>query len=204
MTAPGAWRALKPIVFLLAAWPLWGLLAGLFEIQNASLGPNPVRELLHATGSYALNALLLTLLIAPIRDLSGQWQWLIVRRMLGVWAFTYAALHLTVYAVLELELDASALLQEIIRRPFILVGMASLLALLPLAITSTDRLMRKLKKRWQQLHYLIYPATALAIWHFHWQVKADVLEPLVYWCALLLLLLWRFSYRHYRRREAQR
>ena len=136
-----------------------------------------------------------TLLISPLRDLTGQWQWLSVRRMLGLWAFAYALLHFLVYTILELDLDARDLLQEIARRPFILVGLASLLSLLPLALTSTDRMMRRLKKRWQQIHYLIYPATALAIWHFYWQVKADVLEPLIYLCALILLLTWRIAHR---------
>lgn len=200
MSVSGHWRLLKPVVFLAALLPLLGLLAGLFGLTGQSLGPNPVRELLHATGQYALNALMLTLLVSPLRDLSGQWQWLTVRRMLGLWAFTYALLHLAVYVVLELDLDFSDLAREISRRPFIIVGLASLLALLPLAITSTDRMMRKLKKRWQQLHYLIYPATLLAIWHFYWQVKADVLEPLIYGSALVLLLIWRLHYPRYRRR----
>lgn len=186
---------LKPLVVIGAFWPLGWLLAGLFGIADQTLGPNPVRELLHATGTYALNSLMFTLLISPLRDLTGQWQWLSVRRMLGLWAFAYALLHFLVYTILELDLDARDLLQEIARRPFILVGLASLLSLLPLALTSTDRMMRRLKKRWQQIHYLIYPATALAIWHFYWQVKADVLEPLIYLCALILLLTWRIAHR---------
>lgn len=191
MAVAGAWRALKPIAFIAAVLPLLGLMAALLQMGGTSLGPNPVRELLHATGKESLNWLLITLLISPIREISGQWQWLTIRRMLGLWAFFYALLHLAVYVILELELDWSELTQEIIRRPFILVGLASFLALLPLAATSTQRMMRRLKKRWQQLHYLIYPATALAIWHYYWQVKADVLEPLVYASALVLLLSWR-------------
>lgn len=187
----GAWRALKPIAFFAALLPLLELIAALFQMGGASLGPNPVRELLHATGKESINWLLITLLISPIREISGQWQWLTIRRMVGLWAFFYALLHLAVYVILELELNWSELTQEIIRRPFILVGLASFLALLPLAATSTQRMMRRLKKRWQQLHYLIYPATALAIWHYYWQVKADVLEPLMYASALVLLLSWR-------------
>ena len=195
MSPAGPWRLLKPLVVIGAFWPLGWLLAGLFGIADQTLGPNPVRELLHATGTYALNSFMFTLLISPLRDLTGQWQWLSVRRMLGLWAFAYALLHFLVYTILELDLDARDLLHEIARRPFILVGLASLLSLLPLALTSTDRMMRRLKKRWQQIHYLIYPATALAIWHFYWQVKADVLEPLIYLCALILLLTWRIAHR---------
>ena len=154
-----------------------------------------MRELLHTSGKEALNWLLLTLMISPIREISGQWQWLSIRRMVGLWAFFYALLHFLVYAILELELDLSDLAQEIARRPFILVGLASLLTLIPLAATSTDRMMRRLKRRWQRLHYLIYPATALAIWHYYWQVKADVLQPLVYLAAFVLLLSWRWLHR---------
>lgn len=195
MSPAGSWRLLKPLVFISVIAPFLGLLAGLFGIAGQTLGPNPVRTLLHATGTYALNSLMFTLLVSPLRDLTGQWQWLIVRRMLGLTAFAYALLHFLVYAILELDLDARDLAQEIIRRPFIIVGLVSLLSLLPLALTSTDRMMRRLKKRWQQLHYLIYPATALAIWHFYWQVKADVIEPLLYLSALILLLAWRVAQR---------
>lgn len=195
MSPAGSWRLLKPLVFISVIAPFLGLLAGLFGIAGQTLGPNPVRTLLHATGTYALNSLMFTLLVSPLRDLTGQWQWLIVRRMLGLTAFAYALLHFLVYAILELDLDARDLAQEIIRRPFIIVGIVSLLSLLPLALTSTDRMMRRLKKRWQQLHYLIYPATALAIWHFYWQVKADVIEPLLYLSALILLLAWRVAQR---------
>lgn len=195
MSPAGPWRLLKPLVFISVIASFLGLLAGLFGIAGQTLGPNPVRTLLHATGTYALNSLMFTLLVSPLRDLTGQWQWLIVRRMLGLTAFAYALLHFLVYAILELDLDARDLAQEIIRRPFIIVGIVSLLSLLPLALTSTDRMMRRLKKRWQQLHYLIYPATALAIWHFYWQVKADVIEPLLYLSALILLLAWRVAQR---------
>lgn len=195
MLLSGPWRLLGPLVFISAGLPLIWLVAGLFGIGGQTLGPNPVRELLHTTGTYALNSLMFTLLVSPLRDLTGQWQWLTVRRMLGLWAFTYALLHFLVYAILELDLDARDLLQEIARRPFIIVGLVSLLSLLPLALTSTNRMMRRLKKRWQQIHYLIYPATALAIWHFYWQVKADVIEPLLYLSALILLLAWRVAQR---------
>lgn len=195
MIVAGLWRALKPTAFAIALLPLLAMLAGLFNLAGASLGPNPVRELLHTSGKEALNWLLLTLMISPIREISGQWQWLSIRRMVGLWAFFYALLHFLVYAILELELDLSDLAQEIARRPFILVGLASLLTLIPLAATSTDRMMRRLKRRWQRLHYLIYPATALAIWHYYWQVKADVLQPLVYLAAFVLLLSWRWLHR---------
>lgn len=191
MQLAGVWRGLKPLAFGAALLPLLLLVAGAIGVAGYSLGPNPVRELLHSTGKYALNLLMLTLMISPLRTLTGQPQWLGIRRLLGLWAFAYACLHLAIYIALELDFDFRDFGQELARRPFIMVGLASVLALLPLAVTSTDRMMRRLRKRWQQLHYLIYPATALAIWHFYWQVKADVQEPLVYLSVFALLLGWR-------------
>jgi sulfoxide reductase heme-binding subunit YedZ len=117
--------------------------------------------------------------------------------MLGLFSFAYALMHFLIYAVLELDLDFSDLAREIARRPFIIVGSIALLALIPLAITSTNRMMRKLGRRWQTLHQLIYPITILAVWHYYWQVKADIREPLIYAAALGALL----GYRIWRKRR---
>ena len=181
----------KALVFVLAAAPLALLLAGASGLAGQDLGPNPVRELTHVTGKTALNLLLITLMVSPLRALTGDARWMRLRRMLGLSAFAYAALHLAVYVVLELDLDLGDLGGELAKRPYIWVGAAALLALLPLAVTSTDRWMRRLGRRWQTLHRLAYPAAALGIWHYYWQVKADILEPLLYAAALALLLLWR-------------
>jgi sulfoxide reductase heme-binding subunit YedZ len=101
--------------------------------------------------------------------------------------------------VLELELDLGDLAREISRRPFIIVGTVALLAMVPLAVTSTDRMMRRLGRRWQSLHRLVYPIALLGVWHYYWQVKADIREPLLYAAALALLLLWRYRRRWTRR-----
>ncbi|MBM4217437.1 MAG: sulfoxide reductase heme-binding subunit YedZ, partial [Gammaproteobacteria bacterium] len=127
----------------------------------------------------------------PVRVASG---WVVVqsiRRTLGLFVFAYALLHFLIYAVLELDLDFSDLGREIVRRPFIIVGMIALLALIPLAITSTNRMMRKLGRRWQTLHQLIYPIAILGVWHYYWQVKADVREPLIYAGLLAVLMGYR-------------
>lgn len=181
----------KPVVFALAALPLALLLLGAFGLAGQDLGPNPVRELTHVTGKSALNLLLLTLMVSPIRTLTGDLRWMGLRRMLGLFAFTYAALHLTVYIMLELDLDLRDLGSEFIKRPYIWVGGAALLGLIPLAVTSTDRWMRRLGRDWSRLHRLAYPATALAVWHYAWQVKADLTEPLLYAAVLAVLLGWR-------------
>ena len=160
---------------------MWGL----------SLGPNPVQETIHFSGKTALNLLLLTLLVSPLRAWTGWGRLQRWRRILGVAAFGYALLHFLAYAVLELGLDFSDLGREIVRRPYITIGLTAVLLLVPLAATSTDRAMRRLGRRWLTLHRLAYPATILAAWHFHWQVRDGLLEPLLYWAALAALLGWR-------------
>lgn len=184
-----------------ASVPLLWLLAAVFGLWGQSLGANPVREMLHFTGKTSLNLLMLTLLSSPLRTISGQLFWQYPRRQLGVFTFVYALLHFLVYAVLELDLDLGDLAKELTRRPYIIVGSAALLGLVPLAATSTDRMMRRLGRRWQQLHWLVYPIAILAVWHFFWQVKADVREPLGYAAALALLLGWRVWTRTHRNNQ---
>ena len=194
---------IKPLVWLGALAPLALIVVGIFELAGQSLGPNPIREILHVTGKTSLNLLLITLCATPLRELTGQTWWVRPRRLLGLMAFSYALLHFLVYAVLELELQLGELGQELARRPYILVGTVALLALSPLAITSTDRMMRRLGRRWQRLHRLIYPITALGIWHYYWQVKADIREPLIYLGLLAVLLAWRARSAWLRRKSRQ-
>ena len=194
---------IKPLVWLGALAPLALIVVGVFELAGQSLGPNPIREILHVTGKTSLNLLLITLCATPLRELTGQTLWVRPRRLLGLMAFSYALLHFLVYAVLELELQLGELGRELARRPYILVGTVALLALIPLAITSTDRMMRRLGRRWQRLHRLIYPITALGIWHYYWQVKADIREPLIYLGLLAVLLAWRARSARLRRRSRQ-
>ena len=198
---PPAWRPserwLKSLTFVSASVPLMLLIAGVLGIAGQTLGPNPIREMLHMTGKTSLNLLMITLMVSPLRETTGWIALLGIRRMLGLFSFAYALMHFLIYAVLELDLDFSDLAREIARRPFIIVGSVALLALIPLAITSTNRMMRKLGRRWQTLHQLIYPITILAVWHYYWQVKADIREPLIYAAALGALL----GYRIWRKRR---
>ena len=191
----------RPLLLLAVALPLGWLIARGLEVLGPGLGANPVRETLHFTGKTALNLLLLTLLVSPLREWFRSPLLLRTRRILGVAAFAYALLHFAIYAALELGLDFGDLGRELARRPYITLGFAALLALAPLAATSTDRMMRRLGRRWAALHKLVYPAAILAAWHFHWQVKAGVAEPLLYWAALALLLGWR-AWRAWRRRSS--
>jgi sulfoxide reductase heme-binding subunit YedZ len=137
-------------------------------------------------------------MVTPARVATGWVALQAVRRTLGLFAFAYALLHFLIYAVLELDLDFSDLGREIARRPFIIVGMVALLALIPLAVTSTNKMMRKLGRRWQTVHRLIYPISILGVWHYYWQVKADIREPLIYAGLLAALLGYRLWLRRRR------
>jgi len=181
----------KPLVFVAGVAPLAWMVCGALQLFGAGLGADPVKKLEHECGKTALNFLLLTLTVTPVRDLTGLPQLLRLRRMLGLFAFFYAVVHFTVYLVLDLELNFRLLGADIVKRPYITIGFSALLLLLPLALTSTNGMMRRLGRRWQSLHRLIYPIAALAVWHFYWQVKRDVREPLLYVGMLALLLAYR-------------
>jgi len=174
---------------------------GLFGL---SLGADPVKKLEHECGKTALNLLLITLSVTPVRTLTGLPQLLRLRRMLGLFTFFYAVVHFTIYLVLDLELNFRVLGADIAKRPYITIGFTALVLLLPLAITSTNGMMRRLGARWQRLHRLIYPIAVLAVWHFYWQVKRDVREPLLYVGILALLLGYRLVRWQLRRADAGR
>ena len=182
------YRLTKPVVFLLALLPLGILLLRAFELAGLSLGANLIEELLHELGRWGLKFLLLTLAITPVRRWTG-WNWLLrFRRMLGLFSFFYILLHFVVYAVLDQGLDLTVIIEDVIKRPYITLGMTGLLLLVPLAATSTKGMMRRLGKRWQKLHRLVYVIAIVGVWHFYWQVKLDTLDATVYAAILLVLL----------------
>ena len=195
-------RHLKPLLFLLCALPLAWLVLRAFGVAGASLGANPVDELQDEFGEWALRFLLLTLCVTPLA-VTLRKPWLVgIRRMLGLFAFTYVSLHLLNWLVLDQWFDLRAIAADIAKRPYITVGMAAFLLLVPLAVTSTAGWMRRLGRRWHRLHRLVYPAAILGCVHFWWQVKADWREPLVYATVLALLLGWRFRRARMRRSSA--
>lgn len=182
-------RGIKALVFVLALLP-FGL--ALWQAFHGGLGVNPVETLLHRSGGWGLRFLLLSLAVTPLRRLTGA-NWLIrLRRMLGLYAFFYALLHFGVFIVFEHALDLSDILEDILDRPFILAGFAALVLLLPLAATSTSGMIRRLGKRWQRLHRLVYLAGLLVILHYLLLNKSDdYQEPAVYAAILAVLLLVR-------------
>mgnify|MGYP001828715678 FL=1 len=176
---------IKPLVFIICLVPFAALTIG---AVNDTLGVNPVEKLTRETGEWTLRLLLLTLTITPLRRITGH-TWLIkLRRMLGLFTFFYACLHFTTYIWLDQFFDWQEILIDIPKRPFITVGFAAFVLLIPLALTSTNKMMRRLKKKWVQLHKLVYVIAVLGCLHFLWVVKADTVEPLVYFVILLLLL----------------
>jgi sulfoxide reductase heme-binding subunit YedZ len=182
---------LKPLVFIACLAPALRLAAGAFGLAGISLGADPVAAMLHACGSWTLNFVMITLCMTPLRNLTHMTLWLRFRRMFGLFAFFYALLHFSVYLLLDQAGKLGALWQDIVKRPYITIGMLALLMLIPLAATSTARAQRRLKLRWTRLHRLIYVIAILGVWHYWWGVKKDIREPLLYAAGLALLLGYR-------------
>jgi sulfoxide reductase heme-binding subunit YedZ len=186
--------ALTPLALL--SWKFWQVFS---ERDIDALGADPVAAIEHELGLWALRLLLLTLAITPLRQLTGKPALLQFRRMLGLYAFAYASLHFAAWLGLDLRGYWSTLFEEIVKRPYITVGFAAWLLLVPLAVTSTRGWMRRLGRNWGRLHKLVYPVAALAVLHFWWIVKSDYREPLLYAAILAVLLGWRVWKRFGRR-----
>lgn len=184
-------RQAKPLLFLLCSLPLAWLAVRAFGIAGAGLGANPVDELQDQLGQWGLRLLLATLCVTPLA-VTLRLPWIMgLRRMLGLFSFSYIVLHFCNWLVLDRWLDGGAIVADIAKRPYVTAGFAALLMLLPLAVTSTNGWMRRLGRRWHRLHRLVYPAAILGCLHYWWQVKADWREPLLYATVLALLLAWR-------------
>lgn len=187
---------LKASGFVLLLLPALRLVFETWQTLRGSgrgLGVNPIETLTHRTGDWALYCLLLGLSITPLRRITGQ-AWLIkLRRMVGLFAFFYACLHFGVYLFDTAAVQGEAprfdgVLKDVLKRPYITVGALALLVMVPLAATSTARAIRKLGRKWQALHRLVYVAALLAILHFTWLVKADTRRPLLFGLFLFVLL----------------
>ncbi|MBB5017143.1 sulfoxide reductase heme-binding subunit YedZ [Chitinivorax tropicus] len=187
----------KIMVFLICLYPLGRLLT---LALTDHLGANPIEFITRSTGTWTLVGILLTLAITPLRRLTGM-SWLLkLRRMLGLFAFFYASLHLTTYLWLDQFFDWSAIVRDIVKRPFITVGIAAWLLLLPLVLTSTNHMMKRLGRRWGQLHQVVYVIAILGVLHYWWLVKRDLTQPMIYAVVLTLLLGIRIWYRFCQKR----
>lgn len=183
--------ATKPLVFILCLLPV---LALVYQAFLGDLGANPVETITHETGEWTLRFLLLTLAITPLRQWSANRGWMLYRRMLGLFVYFYACLHLMIWLIADHVMDLALILEDIVERPYVTLGFAGFVLLTPLAMTSNRWSMRKLGKRWQLLHRLVYPSLILGIGHYLWLVKADYLEAGIYAAIGFILLLSRLKF----------
>ncbi len=182
---------LRIFIFVISLVPFIYLAIGIF---TNSLGANPIEYLLHATGFWTLTFLLITLSITPLRKIKALKRLIQYRRMLGLFVFFYAFLHFSIYLAIDRFFEWDEIYKDIFERPFITVGFTAFILLIPLAVTSTKKMIRRLGKNWQKLHRLIYVIAVLAIIHFWWLVKKDITEPLIFASILAVLFLIRFIY----------
>lgn len=179
----------KPLLFAVClapfAWIVWRAITD-------DLGTNPIETLNRYTGDWTLRLLLITLAVTPLRRISG-WHWLIrLRRMFGLFAFFYACAHFLTWVWIDQRFELQSIVEDIVKRPFITLGFACFVLLIPLAVTSTNAMVRRLGgRRWQRLHRLVYFVAAGGVVHFLWLVKSDIREPMVYALILALLLGYR-------------
>ena len=196
----------KPLVFALCLVPFVLVVTDAFELTGR-LGANPVEEIQDRFGIWALRFIMITLAVTPLRRITG-WNWLArFRRMFGLFTFFYVLMHFVAWLVLDQGLLLAAILEDLVERRFITIGFAALVLLTALAATSTNAARRRLGRRWQTLHNATYVIGILGVWHYWWQVKKDVTEPLIYAVILTVLLgariIWSQA-RKRRRRQAAR
>jgi len=187
--SPRAVAWVKWTAFAAALLPLARLAAG---VALDMLGPNPIETITRSTGTWTLVFLMITLGVTPLRRMTG-WNWLLrLRRMLGLYAFFYGLLHFCTYIWLDQFFDLAAIVKDVIKRPFITIGFAAFLLMIPLAVTSTNAMVRRLGgKRWLALHRLVYVVATCGVIHYWWLVKRDLTQPAIYAAVLALLLGFR-------------
>ena len=191
----------KPVLFILILSPslLWA-----YQFVTGNLGVNPIEKLMDELGLMALRLIIITLMITTLSNIKPLKSIVVLRRMIGLFAFYYVCLHFSTYIVLDHFLDMQFIIQDIIKRPFITFGFISFLFLIPLASTSTNNMIKRLGfKLWKKIHYLIYPVAILASMHFYVLVRADKTEPVIYMGIIILLLLHRIFKRLTRPQLAQ-
>ena len=192
----------KPLVFVTCLIPLLLVIGDGLGITG-NLGANMVEEILDRFGNWALRFIMITLSITPLRRLT-HWNWLIrYRRMLGLFTFFYAFMHFLTWLILDRELRLSDIVEDLVERPFIALGFTAIVLLTALAVTSFMAIRRRMGRNWQKLHNAAYVIAILGVWHYWWQVKKDISEPLIYASVLAVLLLariiWRWQHKKKRR-----
>jgi sulfoxide reductase heme-binding subunit YedZ len=193
----------KPLLHVACLVPLALCIGGALGVQHVpGLGADPARKVLGILGHTGLNLLLCTLAITPLRQLTGNPHLLRLRRTLGLYAFAYVVLHFTDYIGIQ-GFSMHAIVADVVKRPYITLGFTALVLLVPMAVTSTNGWIRRLRTRWRRIHWLIYPVAVLGAWHYWWQVKKDIREPLLYAAIVAFLLGWRIVRRQLLHRRAR-
>ena len=182
----------KPSIFFFSLIPFFLII---YKTIFNELGPEPVKEITHLTGEWTLLFIIFTLSMTPLKKITKLNIWISFRRMLGLFIFFYATLHMLTYVVIDYRLDFQSISKDILTKKFIFVGFAAWVLLLPLALTSSKKALIYLKDKWKKLHRLIYIIAILGVTHFIWLVKKDLTEPLIYAVIILILLLFRFKFK---------
>ena len=184
---------LKPSIFVLSTAPF---LLITYKIFFNKLGPEPVKEITHFTGEWTLIFLCLTLSMSPLKRFTSFIFWIKIRRMLGLFVFFYATLHLLTYVVIDYRLDWNQITDDVIKKKYVFVGFAAWLLLIPLAITSSQKMIILLKQNWKKLHRLIYAIAILGSLHFIWLSKTIYFKPLIYFIIITILLILRVNFKN--------
>jgi sulfoxide reductase heme-binding subunit YedZ len=185
-------KILKPGFFILSLVPL---ILILYKIVFNQLGPEPIKEITYHTGEWTLLFLIFTLSMTPLKNLTNLSIWISFRRMFGLFAFFYASLHLMTYVGLDYRFDLNSISKDVLTKKFIFIGFAAWLLMVPLAITSSKKMINLLKHNWKKLHKLVYVISIFGVIHFIWLVKKDLTEPLIYLAIIILLLAFRFDFK---------
>ena len=181
-------KNIKKLIFFLSLLPI---LIIFYQITFNQLGPEPVKEITHVTGNWTLRFIIITLAMTPLQKFTKLNFWITYRRMFGLFVFFYASAHMMTYVGIDYRFDWSSISDDIIKKKFIFAGFLAWLLLVPLALTSSKRMIRLLKDKWKKLHKLVYIISLLGITHYLWLVKVVTAEPLIYFIIIVILLTLR-------------
>ena len=183
-------RYSKTLVFFLSLWPIYVIS---YQIIFNQLGPEPVDRVINHFGEWTLIFILLTLSMTPLKRITKSVEWIKFRRMLGLFSFFYASIHMLTYVGLDYRFDFDPLINDILKKKFIFIGFAAWLLLIPLAVTSSERMVRLLKQNWKKIHRLIYIIGIFGVLHYIWLSKTIFFKPLIFLIILIILLLFRIK-----------
>ncbi len=185
-------RYSKIFVFLLCLWPLYSII---YQIFYNKLGAEPVDKIINHFGEWSLIFIFLTLSMSPLKKITNSLIWIKFRRMLGLFVFFYASIHMLSYVGLDYRFDFEPLINDVLKKKFIFIGFSAWLLLIPLAITSSDKMVKILKQNWKKIHRLIYVIGIFGVLHFIWLSKTIFFKPLIFLIILIILLLFRVNFK---------